>query len=281
MSSAALVFLVLRPTLSQLYEYAAYARFGFSVTVIVDDNTYIAPPVEGLAVLQLNDYSVACKGFYNFNPAIVKPSRCSAWDKAVYALNYIIFDYRFCWILEEDVFVPEPGALVQIDLNYPIADLLVGSSDIILPPRLSGSVTHWPWARHIPSLSSLSVCAHGMVCASRFSKHLMQAVGEFISQSPNCFERHNKMIRFFSRLFGRLRLSSSLVGCEYYPFIEFIFHSVALSGGYTIEVPDELSGILWRHDWEPEAMLPTHLYHPVKVIADHPRLREQIARRQS
>ena len=123
-ASAGSCTFALSPSNCQLEEYNSYSNYGYNVYVIVDDNSFTPPSKYSHLCIQINDDQCIRRGFVNFNPAIRKHSRCSAWDKAVYALSYLICDYKQCWIIEEDVFIPSPGSLIGIDSDFPDADLL-------------------------------------------------------------------------------------------------------------------------------------------------------------
>ncbi len=276
MNQSLLVFLTFSPTYDQLHEYSQYGDSGYDVYVIIDDNDF-SPPLEFSRIcIQIKDSECIGRGFLGFNPAIVKRSRCSAWDKAVYVLTYILCDYQRCWIVEEDVFIPSPSILLQLDIDYPLADLLVESCSMIDSGYQFASNQSWPWTRHMPGLVFLPKRAHGMVCACRMSRQLIYYVGLFIKRYSLCFSCFNMFVRGVNVLLKKLPGMERCRLYEKYPFIEYIFHSIALSRGLSICVPGELGTIQWRGNVDIHRMVTTNLYHPVKDVSSHARIRKLI-----
>lgn len=274
-SQHVLVFLTLLPTDDQLFEYMSYRGHGYRVYVIIDDNNFVPPPQYSHICIQINDNHCIRRGFVNFNPAIYKRPCCSAWDKAIYALSYLISGYQKSWIIEEDVFVPSPSVLARLDANYPYADLLVKSCDKI-NGRDRFNDAYWPWLRHVPFTAFLPKVAHGMVCACRVSENLIQDVALFIKHYSfliACFNMYARSVNFIA---AHLPGKVSLYLHQKYPFIEYIFHSLALCGGYKICTPNELATIYWRRDWSIDDIVPTNLYHPVKNVSSHALIRQSV-----
>ena len=60
------------------------------------------------------------------------------------------------------------------------------------------------------------------------------------------------------------------------PFIEYIFHTLALHNGFSIETPQEFQKIEFRHDWEKDGFDNQHLFHPVKDMRSHSAIRKRI-----
>ncbi|MCP9927905.1 hypothetical protein [Cyanobium sp. CH-040] len=275
-----IVFLCHRPLKSQIRFYEQFVDLGYRVDVVVDDPNWDVTSSSDLRIVNLLDQRCHDAGFHHFNPAVRKGLYCSAWDKALFHLTHSASPFRHCWLIEDDVFLADPGALLKLDRAYPDADLLVGSARTVHHPSEAASGEDgWPWFHCVPVRQLPLPWAHGMVCAARISQRLIAAVAAFVDQHSATLERRNAARRRAAAMAARLRLPQSWVnriGRERFPFIEFIFHTLALHHGYPVAVADELSGILWRRDWCLEEMRPDHLYHPVKAIADHPWIREQL-----
>ncbi|MEI6835183.1 MAG: hypothetical protein WCL28_14460 [bacterium] len=257
----------------------------YVVFVIVDDVSWPVPILPGLRIVAISDQESIASGFLGVNPAILKPLPVSAWDKALCEIHRSPQFFSNIWLIEDDVFIPSPSSLQALDLDDPTADLLAAPVNIITATTYRPFRNHgWSWFRHVPfSLLPLPL-AHGMVCAIRLSHRLALDSAQFVQNHSSSLDRRNRLLFRLSVLLRRLRLRPDLIYRffpPHYLFIEYLFPTLAVHRGYVISTLEPLSTILWRHEWEPEAMLPTHLYHPMKVIADHPRLREQMAQRQS
>ena len=276
MPQQVLVFLALSPSNCQLEEYNSYSNYGYNVYVIVDDNSFTPPSKYSHLCIQINDDQCIRRGFVNFNPAIRKHSRCSAWDKAVYALSYLICDYKQCWIIEEDVFIPSPGSLIGIDSDFPDADLLAESCIPFSRLHISRDKPVWPWLRHIPPSALLPDIAHGMVCACRLSNHLVAKVASFVEVYAFYLGCFNVFVRFIHSIYDLLPVRITSGPYEKFPFIEYIFHSIAISHGLKVCTPMQLSTISWRYDWSVDEIVSTNLYHPVKDIRSHPNIRSLV-----
>jgi hypothetical protein len=275
-----IVFLCHRPLQSQIRFYEHFTALGYMVDVVVDDPGWDGALSAGVRIIRHPDERCHAAGFHHFNPAVRKSLHCSAWDKALFHLSHTASPSRHCWLIEDDVFLADPATLLKLDRANPEADLLVGSARTVLHQSEATSGSNgWPWFQGVPVGRLPLPWAHGMVCAMRISQRMIAAVAAFVQQHSAALERRNAFRRRAATVGARLRLPQSLVeriGREHYPFIEFIFHTLALHNGYQVTVAEELRGILWRHDWRVEEMRPDHLYHPVKAIADHPRLRAQL-----
>ncbi len=270
----AILFLCVSPGAEQLELYEEISESGYDVYVIVDDNSWDGATSDRIIFVQVDDIECMRSFFIYFNPAIDKASRCSAWDKGIlFACRQL--RHHHVWFIEEDVFIPASSALIQLDRSFPFSDI-VSASDCSININ---EVSAWPWGKHIPSSFLPPPYRGSMVCAIRVSRRLLDKVDEFVSRYGATIARHNKLLEVAKAVASRMRLrafSLSISARRRFPFIEFIFHTLALHNGYQVAVAEELSGIVWRHDWRVEEMRPDHLYHPVKAIAEHPRMREQL-----
>jgi len=283
-SGIGVLFLCHQPSADQLAFYSQFTNYGYTVQVIVDDSTWPVPDVPGLQILSISDEDSIISGFLGVNPAIRKPLPVSAWDKALYAIHHSSQSQAYYWLIEDDVFISSPESLVCLDRIHQSADLLTASSTLLTPDKLKPS-SHdgWLWFQNIPQRLLPKPWAHGMVCAVRLSSRLAAESAQLVQRHATALEARNRQRRRIASAFARCHVPWSWlkrVERPSYLFIEYLFHTLALHHQLEVGTPDQLSTILWRHSWDLESMLPTHLYHPVKAIADHQRLREQIARRQ-
>jgi hypothetical protein len=275
-----IVFLCHRPLQAQIRFYERFAALAYRVDVVVDDPGWDGALAADVRIIRHPDERCHAAGFHHFNPAVRKRLHCSAWDKALFHLCHTSTPSGHYWLIEDDVFLADPVTLLMLDRSYPEDDLLVGSSRTVQHPDQATTGDHgWPWFHGVPIGRLPLPWAHGMVCAMRISQRMIAAVAAFVHQHSAALERRNALRRRAAAMGARLRLPQNWVeriGREHFPFIEFIFHTLALHNGYQVAVAEELSGIVWRHDWRVEEMRPDHLYHPVKAIAEHPRMREQL-----
>jgi hypothetical protein len=59
-------------------------------------------------------------------------------------------------------------------------------------------------------------------------------------------------------------------------FIEYIFHTAALHHHLNVTTADELSGVIYRKDWDVSEMNLETLYHPIKDIDLHSKYRSML-----
>lgn len=124
-------------------------KSGYAFYVVVDDNDVRFESSRNVRVVQIDDSVCAARGYWNLNPAIVKESKCSAWDKAVFFLAEVKRSIDRAWIVEDDVLIPNEAILADIDRQHPAADLLSAPRLV----NLDGDVTlqSWGWWKAVPS----------------------------------------------------------------------------------------------------------------------------------
>lgn len=277
------VFLCHRPTPAQLEFYGTFPAAGFDVSVVVDDDAWRIEPPAGVTAVYVPDDECVAAGYADFNPAVVKPSRCSAWDKAVYYLagHHSRRDLAGqpaggdVWLIEDDVFLASPGTLREIDDRYRGIHIVSAENVLHHDPR----DPQWPWIRFVPADVLPGPWAHSMVCAVRLSPPVLGLVAGFIRTHGPALVRGNAWKRRLHRLAAGLRMPPGIVeaiAMPHYPFIEYIFHTLALHAGLSVHVADELATIKWQQQWRPEELEPGRLYHPVKAIDMHPEFRRRI-----
>jgi hypothetical protein len=283
--SICILFLCHRPTVEQLIFYGQFVAAGYAVTVIVDDSTWPVAQIHGIEILLISDEASLAAGFLGVNPAVRKILPVSAWDKALFFIYHTCKVYDHYWLIEDDVFIASPESLLQIDLSQPSVDLISATSTVVTAAdALTSTCLGWPWFKHVPRHLLPLPWSSGMVCAVRLSAHLAAESAQLVQSHATALDGRNRQRRWLASVLVRCHVPWPLVERVQRPsylFIEYLFHTLALHLDLEVRTPEQLSTILWRHEWQPEAMLPSHLYHPVKAINDHPRLREQIFRRQS
>lgn len=162
----------------------------------------------------------------------------SAWDKAVYYFSVKKQNsYDYVWFCEYDVFIPSVDTLLGIDAAAADADLVSKNSSIATNTRT------WLWPRIRWRLPQPWLC--GMMCINRMSTAQLQALAAHVGK--------------YGRLFH----------------LEASFPTVAHQAGLKLATPTELANIEWRREWL-APLKASHVYHPVKDIARHATLREQL-----
>ena len=221
------------------------------------------------------------RGFFGFNPVVNKISKCSAWDKALYFFSNLNTAYDNVWFIEDDVFVPSVEAIVNIDDRHKDADIVSAENNI----NHTGELESWLWWQHVPKNVFPLPWACSMVCAVRLSKATLKAINHAISNNRANMARkrliNGVLFKCFS-LMSRVRQIEYLerkkryVQPRKFPFIEFVFHTIAIHNNLKVVAAKELSGIVWRREWSGSEMNKFYLYHPVKDKDKHKTLRLQI-----
>jgi hypothetical protein len=292
--STRVVFLCHRPTPAQLEFYGTFPAAGFDVSVVVDDDAWRIDPPAGVTAVYVPEDECVAAGYTDFNPAVVKPSHCSAWDKALYHFSRQHFSRQHfsrqhfsrqhltqqpagddIWLIEDDVFLDSAGTLRAIDERYRGIDIVSAENVLHHDPR----DPQWPWIRFVPADVLPGPWTHSMVCAVRLSDPVLGLVAEFIRTHGATLARGNGWKRRLHRLAAGLRIPQGFVesiAMPHYPFIEYIFHTLAVHEGLSVHVADELATIKWQQQWRPEELEAGRLYHPVKAIDRHPEFRRRI-----
>jgi hypothetical protein len=175
---------------------------------------------------------------YMFKPIV-------ATDRAFYYFNRIHTKYDSIWFCEDDVYIRDVEDLLDLDRQFPTAEMITSPTFFNDKGIDDGGWMHWSQIRGtLPA-----PWAGGLICCSRISRPLMQKVDDYVVQ------------------FGSLN------------YKEFLFHTLALHNGMTIVQPKELATINLEHrnaaviqadikDYHP-------MYHAVKNLDDHVLLRSQ------
>jgi hypothetical protein len=240
----AICLLGYQPTneLLELYD-GLYKGDKYDIYVIVDDNNY--------------DVLEKKKRFKDFNFIKVKEETCykygythlaytvkkgepSAWDKGIYYFceeNKI--DYKYVWFIEDDVFIPLPTTIKDIDDKYNregFVDLLVRSDKLVKKNKISIPYQQKEELNKYMEPELKSYLSKSMICAIRVSENLLQKVKLYA-------KKHHYL--FFS---------------------EYIFVTLAKYYGLKIKSIEELKNIIFRKIWTIDDIFKEQhtLFHPVK-----------------
>lgn len=202
--------------------------------VIVDNNDFVNP-YNFKNLIFIDDDKCTKEGFYDVNYVIKKKSKVSAWDKVLYLLCKVLTDIDYCWIVEDDVFIPSINSVLEMTTKY-----FNNKNDIIVSGDISKlSEPKWfHWKRFPKNLKFTDEkLYHSMVPAIGVSRNMLKMV--------------DKHVKKYKRLF----------------FLEILFNTLAHKHNLKIKIAPEFENtIVWRHDWTYEDILKCKecWYHPIK-----------------
>jgi len=229
-------FLCVCPS-QKMIKFAKTVSAHYKTYIVCDDVNCVTPVEPDVTFLKITDAESASAGWTKSNITIKKPT--TAWDKVLYYFAIKNTSPAHVWIIEEDVFVPDASVLTTIDAKYPDADLIAKQN-----VREDEDPEFMWW--HDAKGYLQNPLYRSLVCATRLSRRLLEAVKKFVAQ-------HKRLI-----------------------FIEIIFTTLVAQQGMKLEMPEELSTIIWRHEWTPETMDTKHLFHPIKDVTVHDSYRERL-----
>jgi hypothetical protein len=146
------------------------------------------------------------------------------------------------WFIEEDVFVPRESLFKELDDRYPTTDFITKQhvKDSEYP-----AFEFWydgDGRLERPFYRSL-------VCATRVSRNMLNKVVEL-------HDAHKTLV-----------------------FIEIMFSTLAVKYNMSIEKPNELQNIIFRHTWTEDTVNNNQFFHPVKDTSLHDTYRERLAQK--
>ncbi len=237
----AIALLTLNPKAELIEFYKKINRANYDLYCFVDDNSKEQIIDDFLNYIYVDDFFCKQNGFHRFNPVIEKGTcNVSSWDKAILYFCRLNKGYDYVWFIEDDVFVPDINLFELIDNKF-LKDDLLSNENII---NHNGELESWYWWK-LASESNLPLpWAHSMVCAMRASKRLLSLVDQYVTSNKNSPK-----------------------------FIEYIFHTLALHNNLSIKKVENLSGIVWRKNWEADDLNEEKFYHPVKLIGQQTEFR--------
>jgi hypothetical protein len=170
----------------------------------------------------------------------------TSWEKAMYYFAVQTAGnkkrYSHVWFFEDDVFIPTESTIPDLDRQFPESDLLsntCGKTSVVC-------LEEWHWSKiQIPFSPPYFT---GMMCIVRVSAMFLSKIKEYAQQERTLF------------------------------FLEAMFPSLAYHFNLIHDYPPEFAQVLYRHDFQPNDILPTHLYHPIKDLTQHVFFREQLDR---
>lgn len=221
----------------KVINFAKTVSAHYKTYIVCDDVNCKTPEEPDVTFLKITDMESASAGWTKSNITLKKPT--TAWDKVLYYFAVKDTSPAHVWIIEEDVFVPDASVLTTIDAKYPDADLIAKQN------VRDDEDPEFMWWYDADGYLEKPLY-RSLVCATRLSRRLLGAVKEFVAQ-------HKRLV-----------------------FIEIIFNTLVAKQGMKLEMPEELSTIIWRHDWTPETVDTKHLFHPIKDVTIHDSYRERL-----
>jgi hypothetical protein len=236
-------FLTVKPT-KEFYDFSKSLKNNeYDVYIIVDDNEYKIPNYDGVVpVIQINNKICEKKGFKN-TLYYVKDKAC-ARDKAMYYFTEMRIQFKYLWLIEEDVFIPDVSIIKNIDIKYPNFDLLCKSNKILKHIKETNE-WHWPTTKANIYLPFPWSCS--LICAVRISPKLLGCISNY------------------AKLYNTLFLDEGL------------FNTIAIHNRLSIGNIEELSKLEFNRIWKLEEISNKYLYHPIKNFKDHIYLRQYIS----
>jgi len=128
----AIVFFCFRPP-KELFDFAKLLKNEtYDIFVSVNDNNYKIPEYDEkkITIIKLDDNTVRNEGYFNSN--CFMKGQVSSRDKSFYYFNKVNHtDYKHIWFIEEDVFIPSPKTISNLDKKYPEGDYMSASYFIV------------------------------------------------------------------------------------------------------------------------------------------------------
>jgi hypothetical protein len=271
----AIAVLTVTPSDDLIEFYSGFVRLGYRVFVIVDDNNLklgnpeVRAKNAGVSLIQIEDYECRRPGFFNFMAMVQKRGRSSALEKALYYFCCRDLSHDNVWFIEDDVFVPNHEIILSIDRKYGNADI-ISADNVVNKYGVLDDQELWPWWRLVPKTILPPPWAHSTVCTVRLSRKMLTTLASFIRSNQNKLRFTNVVISVI-KVVGLLR-PKSLWRKKFY--IEYIFHTLALHNQLNVIKAQELSGVVYRKEWEVSKMNSGTIYHPLKNRDLHNRYRK-------
>ncbi len=223
--------------LLELYD-GLYKNDKYDIYIMVDDNNYdvseLKERFKDFHFIKVKEETCYKYGYLHL-AFTVKKGEPSAWDKGVYYFceeNKI--DYKYVWFIEDDVFIPLPTTIKDIDDKYGTEDLLVKSDKLIKKNSI-------PYSHK-----------------EQLDKYMEHGLKPYLSKSMIC------AIRVSNNLLEKIKLYAKKY--NYLFFSEYIFVTLAKYYGLKIKSIEELKNIIFRKIWTIDDIFKEQnkLFHPVK-----------------
>lgn len=235
-------FLTVRPT-REFYEFAKTLKSSeYDVYILIDSNEYFIPEYDGvIPIIKINSKVCESHGFKN--TLYYCENKAFSRDKALYYFTVSKIPFKYLWMIEEDVFIPNTTIIPSIDAKYPGYDLLCKAN------KITSRVTQpndWHWSKIKTNIFTQLPWACSLVCAIRITPKLLGAIAKY------------------ARMFNTLFLDEAL------------FNTIAIHNGLSIRAIEELSRLEFNKRWNIDEFSHKYLYHPIKNIQDQLFIRKHL-----
>jgi hypothetical protein len=219
-------------------KFAKKVAEKYRVYIICDDIHCYTPEGTNITFIKISDEECTRVNWTKSNLAISKVP--SAWDKVLYYFAVKETSASHVWFIEEDVFIPRPEMISEIDAQYPNADLVAKQN--VSQEEDPG----FGWWFDCEGMLEEPMY-RSMVCACRLSRSLLNKIVDFVNE-------HKRLV-----------------------FIEILFNTLVVKNRMQLAMPEQMVNIVWRHDWTPETVDNLHMFHPIKDVRLQDSYRDRLA----
>jgi hypothetical protein len=204
----------------------------YNVYITVDDEemdlSFFREKYKNINFIQISSSICEKAHFYDVS---YNNKKIAGWEKALYYFSHCYENDNHIWFMEDDVFFNNEETLLNIDVQYLNEDLLSNKC------YTNDSWYHWQ-RFHVQEYEHLY---HGMMCAVRISKKLLNLIREYAEKYKTLF------------------------------FLEALLPTLSFHLNH--KEPNEFENIYYQFSFETEKMNKTHIYHPLKNLEEHEKIR--------
>jgi hypothetical protein len=158
--------------------------------------------------------------------------------------------------------------ILAADRKYGKADI-ISADNIVNKYGVLDDEDRWPFWSLVPKTILPPPWAHSLVSAVQLSRKTLTAFDSHIRSNKSKLSLTNAVIAVI-KVVGLLR-QKSLWRNRFY--MEFTFHTLALHKQLSVIKAKELSGVVYRKEWDASAMNSKTIYHLLKDRDSHSRYR--------
>jgi hypothetical protein len=212
----------------------------YEVFIIADDINCHVPE-SNITILKISDGESSSAGFTKSSITLSKVT--SAWDKALYYFCVRDTSPEHVWFIEEDVMIPRVSLLKELDTKYP-------DTDLVAKQHVSQDEDpEFSWWFDADGMMEKPLY-RTLVCASRLSRALLNKIKAFV-------DKYKRLV-----------------------FVEIMFSTIVHHDRMKLDMPPELSTIIWRYDWTKDTVDENHLFHPIKKVEQQQEFRTVLSKQQ-
>jgi hypothetical protein len=152
--------------------------------------------------------------------------------------------FKYLWLIEEDVFIPNTSIITNIDTKYSSFDLLCKANKLTTSIK---DTNEWHWPKIKTNIFIPLPWSCSLICAIRISPKLLGCIANY------------------AKTYGTLFLDEAL------------FTTLAIHNRLSVGTIDELSKLEFNKIWPIDEISEQYIYHPIKNFKDHIFLRQHLA----